>query len=47
MDNLEGDERGPPAGGPVYKDGGPGDGGVALQAPGGLNTNRSEIRLVT
>ena len=46
MDHREGDGRGPPAGRLVYKDRGPGDGGVALQTPGCPYTNRGELRIV-
>ena len=34
-------------GGAVYKDRGPGDGGVALQTPGDPDTNHGELRLVS
>ena len=35
-----------PIRGGVYEDGGPGDGGAALQTPGGPDTNRVELILV-
>ena len=46
VDNREGDGRGPTAREPVYKDRGTGDVVVALQAPGGPDTNRGKLRLI-
>ena len=46
VDNREGDGRSPPSKEPVYKYGGPGDGGVAIQAPRGPDINRGNIRLI-
>ena len=43
---MRGRQPGPPDGGPVYKDGGPGDGGVALQTLGGPDINCGELRLI-
>ena len=43
---TERETGGPPDGGPVHKDRGPGDGGAARQTPGGPDTKCSEPRFV-
>ena len=46
VDYGAGDGRTYPARGAVYQDKGPGDVGAALQAPGGLFTNRVKPRFI-